>query len=65
MDDKEAGGIIKLMTEEDVKEATEAWQRYNATAEKFANVIAQSIQPIVLDSTGLKLGTIAMRKDRN
>lgn len=63
MNDKEAGGILELMTKEDVKEASEAWQRLNATAEKFANVIAQSIQPIVLSSTGLKPGTIAMRKD--
>jgi hypothetical protein len=63
MDDKESGGILELMTKEDVKEASEAWQRLNATAEKFANVIAQSIQPIVLNSTGFKPGTIAMRKD--
>ena len=63
MDDKEAGGILELMTEEDVKEASEAWQRLNATAEKFANVIAQSIQPVVLNNTGFKPGTIVMRKD--
>ena len=63
MDDKEAGGIISLITEEDVKEATKAWQRYNATMEKFANVIAQSIQPIVLNNTGSKPDTIVMRKD--
>lgn len=63
MSDKEAGGIIKLMTEEDVKKATEAWQRLNATMEKFANVVVQSIQPIVLNSTGFKPGTIVMRKD--
>lgn len=63
MDDKEAGGILELMTEEDVKEAAEAWQRLNATAEKFANAVAQSIPPIVLNSTGFKPGTIVMRKD--
>lgn len=62
MDDKEAD-VLKLITEEEVKEASEAWQRLNATAEKFAKVIAQSIQPIVLSNTGLKPGTIVMRKD--
>ncbi|MEE3397882.1 MAG: hypothetical protein VZR64_00335 [Eubacterium sp.] len=63
MDDKESGGILELMTEEDVKEAAEAWQRINATTEKFANAVAQSIPPIVLNSTGYEPGTIVMRKD--
>lgn len=62
MDDKEAD-VLKLMTEKQVKEAAEALQRINATTEKFANVIVQSIQPIVLNNTGFKPGTIIMRKD--